>query len=151
MATETERPGDPAAATEWSEPFDEAQSALAFEEADAAAARTELAEAQRLYERSALLWPDRIEAWRRLAALADDPQTRRAADFVAERVALYPSDELYVQREVARVLDIYVDERADLPDANETQLAYVTRLARFYRHLYAERDVYEPLTPIWEF
>ena len=151
VATESERPSDRTIAVDESAPFDEAQSASVLEEADAAVGRADSEAAQQLYERSALLWPGRVEAWQGLAALADDPETRRAAGFVAERVALYPGDQLYVQRELAQVLDLYAEEQAGLPDANETQLAYVRRLAGFYRHLYAARGQYQPLTPIWEF
>lgn len=131
-------------------PFDESQSAELLADAEAAEGRGDLEGARRLYEQAALLWPDRQDAWRRLADLAETRERREAADFVAERVALYPSDALYVQREVSRVIDLYVAERAAMPEANETKLAYLRRLADFYRHLYADRGQYEPLTPFWE-
>lgn len=131
-------------------PFDEPQSAQLLAQAEAAEDRGDLEDARRLYEQAALLWPDRQDAWRRLADLAETRERREAADFVAERVTLYPSDALFVQREVSRVVDLYVTERAALPEANETKLAYLRRLADFYRHLYAERGQYEPLTPFWE-
>jgi tetratricopeptide (TPR) repeat protein len=131
--------------------FDEAQSTALLAEATAAEERGDDEAARRLYEQAALLWPDHIAAWRGLARLAEDPERRRAAAFVAERVALYPSDALFVQREVSRVLDIYVQEQAALEDANAAKLAYATRLANFYRSLYSDRGEYEPPSPIWDF
>src|SRR3546814_20173630 len=71
--------------------------------------------------------PDNVDAWRGLGALAaaqGQATEQTAAQFMIDRVTLYSSDDLYVQREINRSLDTWIAEQRNLPDANPTQLAY---------------------------
>src|SRR3546814_3086198 len=65
-----------------------------------------------------------------------------------DRVTLYSSDDLYVQREINRSLDTWIAEQRNLPDANPTQIAYADTLSSFYDWRYASRGEY--VTP-WPF
>lgn len=121
---------------------------LAAAQAAEAGGRTQ--QALELYRRSGLAWPDTVAAWKGLAELADRtdrPEEANAARFMAERVQLYPSDSLFVQRDVARALRSYVAAEASDPDRNGQQLQYAAQLADFYDARYAERGVYQTLDP----
>ena len=132
-----------------SAPFDQAEAARLLAEADTI--RGDQAAAVELYRQAAWLWPDRIEAWQRLAALAADAEAREAATFVASRVTLYPSNDLFVQREVRRLLENYVEEHAGQAGVNPLKLTYIARLAAFYGHRHDARGRYAPPAPIWAF
>jgi hypothetical protein len=100
-----------------------------------------------LYEQAAELWPDLSEAWDGIVRLSQGegaPERRAAASFMVERVALYPSDQLFVQRDVASALRLYVEREQALEEVNATQLAYAETLADFYEYRYAQRGTYEP-------
>lgn len=99
-----------------------------------------------LFRAAGLRWPDNLEAWERLA---DTERARgnvaeaEAADFMVERLRLYPSEELYVQRQVNAALKTYLEEQRALPVRNESTQTYGARLAQFYDTLLAERPAYE--------
>src|SRR3546814_20382771 len=61
-----------------------------------------------------------------------------------DRVTLYSSDDLYVQREINRSLDTWIAEQRNLPDANPTQIAYADTLSSFYDWRYASRGDHVP-------
>ncbi len=128
-------------------PFDADGSDTLLAEARQAAQAGDPATAERLYRESALLWPDRLEAWQSLAEAArrrGDTAEANAAGFMVERLNIYPSDELYVQRQVNIALKGYVSDQQALPDRNPAQIAYAQRLSEFYDDLLAARGVYEP-------
>ena len=125
--------------------FDIDASAAALELARAAESEGRMSEAEAAYREAAWLWPDNLFAWEGLAAAArseGDEQTAEAAAFVAERVESFPSQQLYVQRQVNDSLKRYIEERQGLPDANPTSLEFAGRLVSFYDTLYAERGTY---------
>lgn len=132
--------------------FDPEAAAALLAEARQAQREARIDDALDLYRRAGLAWPETLAAWEELADLADRagrPAEARAARFMAERVELYPGDQLFVQRDVARALRRYVAAgRAD-PDANDRQLAYAGTLADYYEARYAERGRYQPLDPIF--
>jgi hypothetical protein len=131
--------------------FDQAEAEALLVRAREADRAGDLAEAQRLYREAALLWPDDAAAWQGLAevsAALDDTVEQQAAMFMVERVSLYSSDDLFVQREVNRALRDHIARRRGEPDADPVRLAYAERLADFYSDLYAERGVYEPPLPV---
>ena len=128
--------------------FDVEASAEALAMARVAEAEGRLSEARSAYREAAWLWPDNLEAWQGLAAVArrqGDAPTAEAASFVAERVRTYPSQQVYVQRQVNDALKRYIAERRELPEANPTTLEFADRLVGFYDVLYAERGAYTPL------
>ena len=127
--------------------FDIDASAAALELARVAEADGRMNEAEAAYREAAWLWPDNLFAWQGLAAAArseGDGQTAEAAAFVAERVETFPSQQVYVQRQVNDALKRYIEERQGLPDANPTTLEFAGRLVTFYDTLYAERGTYTP-------
>src|SRR3546814_5068473 len=72
--------------------------------------------------------PDNVDAWRGLGALAaaqGQATEQTAAQFMIDRVTLYSSDDLYVQREINRSLDTWIAEQRNLPDANQIGRAHV--------------------------
>ena len=105
-----------------------------------------------LYRAAGLTWPDNLEAWERLA---DAERSRgnltevEAAQFMVDRLRLYPSEELYVQRQVNAALKTYLEEQQALPVRNDSTQAYGTRLAMFYDSLLAERPAYAAPTGIF--
>ena len=105
-----------------------------------------------LYRAAGLTWPDNLEAWERLA---EAERTRgnlteaEAAQFMVDRLRLYPSEELYVQRQVNAALKTYLEEQQALPVRNDSTQAYGTRLAMFYDALLAERPAYAAPTGIF--
>ena len=130
---------------------------------DREASRTLVAEARQaaivdpaaaipLYRAAGLTWPDNLEAWERLAE-AERSQGNlteaEAAQFMVDRLRLYPSEELYVQRQVNAALKTYLEEQQALPVRNESTQAYGTRLAMFYDSLLAERPAYSAPTGIF--
>lgn len=130
--------------------FDEERAVALLAEAEQAEAAGDAARAMQLYEQAGLLWPDLEEAWRGLGRLAQGPDNqnrRRAAAFMVERVRLYPSDELFVQRDVNAALRLYIEAQQEVEDANPTQVAYAENLAEFYDYRYAERGAYDPPNP----
>lgn len=130
--------------------FDEERAVALLAEAEQAEAAGDAARAMQLYEQAGLLWPDLEEAWLGLARLAQGPDNqnrRRAATFMVERVRLYPSDELFVQRDVNAALRLYIEAQQEAEDANPTQVAYAENLAEFYDYRYAERGAYDPPNP----
>ncbi len=129
--------------------FDQAASAGLLARGRQAESGGNAEEAMRLYREAGMRWPDSLDAWTALATLAGRTHNRQeeeAATFMVDRLRLYPSDALYVQREVNTALRLYVAERRARPDANPAQLAYAERLADFYGERYALRGVYEPLS-----
>ncbi len=133
------------------EPFDRgASDALLAEGRQAAIANPEAA--ARLYRAAGMRWPDNLEAWERLA---DAERSRgnlaeaEAADFMVERLRLYPSEELYVQRQVNAALKTYLEEQRALPVHNASTQTYGTRLSEFYDSLLAERPAYAAPTGIF--
>ena len=132
--------------------FDSGLAAALLAEAQAAEAAGRTEEALDLYRRAGLAWPDMLAAWQGLADLvdrADRPEETRAARFMAERVQLYPSGALFVQRDVARALRRYVAAQEAAPGGDAQQLAYAAHLADFYEARYAERGVHQPLDPFF--
>ena len=73
----------------------------------------------------------------------EESEALLAADFMVERLRLYPSEELYVQRQVNAALKTYLEEQRALPVRNESTQTYGARLAEFYDSLLAERPAYE--------
>jgi len=128
------------------ERFDRERALALLARAQEREAAGDTAAALGLYEQAAQLWPDLEEAWAgvgRLSQGADALERRRAAAFMVERVALYPSDQLFVQRDVTAALRLYIEREQALDDANATQLAYAETLADFYEYRYARRGAYE--------
>lgn len=105
-----------------------------------------------LFRAAGLRWPDNLEAWERLAD-AERSQGNlaeaEAADFMVERLRLYPSEELYVQRQVNAALKTYLEEQRALPVHNASTQTYGTRLSEFYDSLLAERPAYAAPTGIF--
>ncbi len=126
------------------EPFDrEASESLLSEGRQVALA--DPAAAAPLYRAAGLRWPDNLEAWERLAdaeRLRGNTAEAEAAEFMVERLRLYPSEELYVQRQVNAALKTYLEEQQALPVRNESTLTYGARLSQFYDALLAERPAY---------
>ena len=122
--------------------------------ADAAAARQggDLATARQRYEDAALAWPDLTEAWRGLAGTASaqgDAATASGAQFVLGRIETFPSEEIWVQREINAALRRYIETAAVDPLANPETIRYATRLAEYYDALYGAAGIYEgPGRPI---
>ncbi len=110
-------------------------------------ALTDPAAAAPLFREAGMRWPDNLEAWE---LLADAERNRgnlaeaEAANFMVERLRLYPSEELYVQRQVNAALKTYLEEQRALPVHNESTQAYGARLVEFYDSLLAERPAYDP-------
>lgn len=132
--------------------FDPEAAAALLAEARKAEREARIDDALDLYRRAGLAWPDTLAAWEELAALADRagrPAEARAARFMAERVELYPGDQLFAQRDVARALRRYVDAGRVDPETNDRQLAYAETLADYYEARYAERGQYQPLEPMF--
>lgn len=131
--------------------FDEQRSLALVAEADAAAAAGDLEAAAERYRAGALLWPSNAEAWDGLTAVAarqgDEAETAAAA-FMAQRVRMFPSEDLAVQRAVTVSLRAYLDEQRGQPDANARQLAYAEAWADFNAHLYSRRGAYDPPSDI---
>lgn len=146
-----QRPSAELAATLDAQPFDrEASDQLLAEGQQIAPA--DPAAAASLYRAAGLRWPDNLEAWRRLADLErsnSNPVEAEAAEFMVERLRLYPSEELYVQRQVNAALKTYLEEQRALPGSNPSTQNYGARLALFYDALLAERPAYEPPTGIF--
>lgn len=105
-----------------------------------------------LYRAAGLRWPDNLEAWE---GLAEAERSRgnlteaEAAQFMVDRLRLYPSEELYVQRQVNAALKTYLEEQEALPVRNESTQTYGARLAMYYDSLLAERPAYDPPTGIF--
>jgi hypothetical protein len=115
--------------------FDAGASADLMAQAQAAEDAGDLATAQQVYEQSALAWPDNAFAWEAVAATAQrrgDQETEAAARFILGKVETYPSDQLYVQREINQALKTYVAEQRDLPESNPVQQHYIEQLSAFY-------------------
>ena len=146
-----QRPSAELAATLDARPFDrEASEALLADGQSVAPA--DPAAAAGLYRAAGLRWPDNLDAWRRLADLErsnGNSVQAEAAQFMVERLRLYPSEELYVQRQVNAALKTYLEEQRDLPGHNPATQTYGARLALFYDALLAERPAYEPPTGIF--
>ncbi len=129
-------------------PFDPGTSDRFLAEASASAAAGDLAAAEQQYQAAALVWPDNVEAWQGLVAVAearDDPAAAEAAAFVLRRLYLFPSGALGVQREYRAALLGYVAEAESAPDANPLTLTYARALAAFYAHRYAARGTHQPV------
>jgi len=127
--------------------FDEERALALLARAQQREAAGDEAAALGLYEQAAQLWPDLAEAWGGIVRLSpgeDALERRAAALFMAERIVLYPSDQLFVQRDVTSALRLYVEREQALEEANATQLAYAETLADFYEYRYAQRGAYEP-------
>lgn len=110
------------------------------------------AEAERKYRLAAFAWPDHREAWVALSDIArarGDSADVAAARFIIDRLDLYPSDELYVQRQVNAALKTFLEEQRALPDHNPTMIAYGERLAAFYDDQLAANPAYIPPTGIF--
>ena len=146
-----QRPSAELVATLDAQPFDrEASGELLAEGQQIAPA--DPAAAASLYRAAGLRWPDNLEAWRRLADLERsnrNPVGAEAAEFMVERLRLYPSEELYVQRQVNAALKTYLEEQRALPGYNPSTQSYGARLALFYDSLLAERPAYVPPTGIF--
>ena len=130
--------------------FDQWDSARLLAEAEAAEAAGRPQAALDLYREAGLTWPDNAVAWdglREVAEAGGREQEAQAAAFMAERVRLYPSEALFVQRDVNRALRTFVAAGRAEPDVNTQQLAYAERLADFYDSRYATRGTHEPLDP----
>jgi hypothetical protein len=127
--------------------FDRLQSAALLEQAEIAEAGRHWGDAEALYRRSALAWPDTISAWdglsRTAAARRDEPEAQAAA-FAGDRMRLYPGDGLTGQREVNVALRRYVADQAAEPTDPPQQVAYARRLVDYYTARYAARGVYMP-------
>ncbi|NNG05664.1 MAG: hypothetical protein HKM95_16400 [Inquilinus sp.] len=109
-------------------------------------------EAERNYRLAAFSWPDHREAWVALSDIArarGDGADEAAARFIIDRLDLYPSDELYVQRQVNAALKTFLDEQRALTDNNPTMIAYGERLAAFYDAQLAANPAYVPPTGIF--
>lgn len=144
--------GAPGASTEIAvaNDFDEARSEAMLAEARAAQEAGRFDEAVDLYRQAALSWPDNRGAWTALRDLSAEQgmaEDSAAAEFMIGRIDLYPSDQLYVQREVNRALKIWANEAEAAPDANATQIAYARTLSDFYDWRYAMRGSYDPPRP----
>lgn len=126
--------------------FDREASAHFLAEAQARFSAGDMAGAKDGFEAAALLWPDNLEAWRGLVAVAraqGDRQDEAAAEFVQQRVYLFPTQSLATQREYRVALLTYIDEEEKAADANALQLAYARALADYYAYRYAERGTYQ--------
>ena len=127
------------------EPFDQDASQALLAEGRQVAI-TDPTAAAPLYRAAGMRWPDNLEAWERLA---DAERSRgnlaeaEAADFMVERLRLYPSEELYVQRQVNAALKTYLEEQQALPERNASTQIYGARLAQFYDSLLAQRPAYQ--------
>ncbi len=100
-----------------------------------------------LFRAAGLRWPDNLEAWQSLADLersGGNATEAAAADFMVERLRLYPSEELFVQRQVNAALRTYLEDQRAIPGHNPATQIYGARLALFYDSLLAERPTYEP-------
>ncbi len=128
------------------EPFDQATSESLLAEGRQAAI-SDPAVSAALFRAAGLHWPDNLEAWEGLAAAEranGNLAEAAAAQFMVERLRLYPSEELYVQRQVNAALKTYLEEQRALPVRNESTQVYGTRLAEFYDSLLAQRPAYDP-------
>lgn len=131
--------------------FDEQRSLQLVAEADAAIAAGDLGGAAERYRAGGLAWPSNVEAWDGLVAVAarqGDEDETAAASFMAQRVRMFPSDELAVQRAVTVSLRAYLDEQRGQPDTNARQLAYAETWADFNEYLYSRRGAYDPPSEI---
>lgn len=140
-----------AVAAEEPAPFDRERAASLLEAGGEAEAAGRTAAALDLYRDAALAWPEDAEAWRRLSAAAAAggiAAERDAAAFMAERAALYPSDALYVQREIRRALDAWIAEQRATQGGDPVRLDYAQALSDFYGWRYAQRGTYQPLLPV---
>lgn len=127
--------------------FDPQLSAALLAQAQEAQAAGNPAEAERLYRAAGLAWPDNEAAWQGLVTLARQRGAREeaaAAAFMLDRIRTYPSDQLYVQREINIALKQYISDQQALPQANPQQLAFATNLSEYYDALYATRGTYQP-------
>lgn len=133
--------------------FDPGSASVALSEAAVAEQGGDLATAQRRYEDAALAWPDLAEAWRGLAGTAaaqGRADTAAGAQFVLSRVEVFPSDEIWVQREINAALRRYIDTAAVDPAGNPEAVRYVTRLVEYYDALYGSAGVYQgPGRPVF--
>ena len=146
-----QRPSAELAATLDAQPFDREASDNLFAEGQQVAAADPAAAAS-LYRAAALRWPDNLDAWRRLAELErshSNPAGAEAAEFIVERLRFYPSEELYVQRQVNAALKTYLEEQRAQPGHNPATQTYGARLAMFYDALLTERPAYVPPTGIF--
>lgn len=146
-----QRPSAELAATLDAQPFDHDASADLLDEGQQIAPADPAAAAS-LYRAAGLRWPDNLDAWRRLADLersSGNVVGAEAAEFMVERLRLYPSEELYVQRQVNAALKTYLQEQRDLPGHNPLTQNYGARLALFYDALLSERPAYVPPTGIF--
>lgn len=129
------------------DPFDraEGEAALALARQAEADGRTEEAAAQ--FRRAAIAWPDLVEAWRglaRTARAAGNGQEAAAARFVANRVDLYPAEDMGTQRDTRFTLIDWIDTHRDDPMVGDLTLAYADTLTAFWATLYRARGDYEP-------
>jgi len=142
---------DELAATREAQPFDREDSDNLLAEAQQAA-QDDPAAAASLYRAAALRWPDNMDAWQRLAELErsdDNLEGAEAAEFVVDRLRLYPSEELYVQRQVNAALKTYLEEQRSLPGHNPVTQTYGAQLTMFYDALLSEQPAYVPPSGIF--
>ncbi|MGP1398013.1 MAG: hypothetical protein ACTS3R_21100 [Inquilinaceae bacterium] len=132
------------------ERFDRGESETLTARAATAAAAGREAEALALYRQAGLAWPDNRAAWEGLATMAGrrgDGAEEAAARFMIDRLNLYPSDALFVQRDVNLALKRYVAAQERTPAANPAEIAYARALTDFYDSLYAARGDYQEMRP----
>ncbi len=133
--------------------FDPGRASTALADAAAAEAGGDLVTAQQRYEDAALAWPDLTEAWRGLTGTATAlgrEDTAMGAQFVLSRVESFPSDEIWVQREINAALRRYIDATTADPAGNQEAARYATRLVQYYDALYGSAGIYEgPGRPVF--
>lgn len=132
------------------ERFDRGDSEALVSQAATASAAGREAEALALYRRAGLAWPDNSAAWEGLAMVAGrqgNGEEEAAARFMIDRLALYPSDALFVQRDVNLALKRHVTAQEQTQAANPAEIAYARALTDFYDSLYAARGEYREMRP----
>ena len=132
--------------------FDRAASEAVLSRSQANPTSVDPTDAERNYRLAAFAWPDHREAWVALSEIArarGDQADEAAARFIIDRLDLYPSDELYVQRQVNAALKTFLEEQRALPQSNPTLIAYGERLAAFYDAQLAANPAYVPPTGIF--
>lgn len=132
------------------ETFDRGESEALTAQAVTAAAAGREAEALTLYRQAGLAWPDNRAAWEGLATMAGrqgDGEEEAAARFMIDRLNLYPSEALFVQRDVNLALKRYVVAQEQTQAANPAEITYARALTDFYDSLYAARGDYQEMRP----
>ncbi len=133
--------------------FDQAAAERSLAEAEDAEAEGDLERAAEGFRAAATTWPALVEAWAGLARVAGrlgEPREQQAARFLAQRLEQYPSEALFVQREVNIALKAYLAELEASADPNPLLVDYGATVSRFWEALYRERGRFErPGLPVF--